>query len=92
MDGFQVVAAAGQETMRKSGRLDPKTDRRPDPGPTGREDMRPFGDLPADFDFDQSPKPPRILPVSPDSELMPAGVAGKGAVDLSWPVALCRHD
>ncbi len=46
-------------------RIDPKTDGRPDQRPTVREDVRFLGDLTQDFDFNQAPRPPLILPVDP---------------------------
>jgi phospholipase C len=46
-------------------RLDPATDGRPDPRPDVREASPLLGDLTADFDFDQQPRPPLILPVHP---------------------------
>lgn len=45
--------------------LDPRTDGRPDPRPSVRETNRLLGDLRADFNFDQTPRPPVILPVHP---------------------------
>jgi phospholipase C len=42
-------------------RLDPRTDGRPDPRPTVREDVKILGDLRALFDFEQAPLPPLIL-------------------------------
>lgn len=42
-------------------RIDPKTDGRPDPRPTVREDVKILGDLRNDFDFDQAPRPPFVL-------------------------------
>ena len=50
-------------------RLDPKTDGRPDPRPTVRENVAILGDLAADFDFNQSPRPPTVLPVHPHTTL-----------------------
>jgi phospholipase C len=47
-------------------RLDPKTDGRPDPRPTVRENAKVLGDLANDFDFSQSPRPPVVLPVKPN--------------------------
>jgi len=44
-------------------RLDPATDGRPDPRPTVREAVAILGDLRHDFDFNQAPRPPLILPV-----------------------------
>ncbi|MFI5042633.1 MAG: alkaline phosphatase family protein [Acidimicrobiales bacterium] len=48
-----------------SQRLDPKTDGRPDPRPTVRENVSILGDVSADFDFNQPPRPPVVLPVHP---------------------------
>jgi phospholipase C len=45
-------------------RLDPKTDGRPDPRPTVREEVVP-GDLMNDFDFTQAALPPLVLKVGP---------------------------
>jgi hypothetical protein len=42
-------------------RLDPKTDGRPDPRPTVREDVPILGDLSNDFDFSQTPRSPLVL-------------------------------
>jgi phospholipase C len=46
-------------------RLDPATDGRPDPRPGVREANPLLGDLSADFNFNQPPRPPAILPVHP---------------------------
>jgi phospholipase C len=46
-------------------RLDPRTDGRPDPRPTVREDVTILGDLAQDFDFSQAPRPPLVLPTHP---------------------------
>ncbi len=46
-------------------RIDPRTDGRPDPRPDVREDASILGNLLANFDFNQSPRPPVVLPVSP---------------------------
>jgi len=54
-------------------RIDPRTDGRPDPRPDVREDASILGNLLADFDFNQSPRPPMILPVNP-----PLGQASTG--------------
>jgi phospholipase C len=43
-------------------RIDPANDGRPDPRPDVRENVSILGDLRADFDFDQAPRPPLILP------------------------------
>jgi phospholipase C len=52
-------------------RLDPATDGRPDPRPDVRETNPLLGDLTADFDFNQQPRPPMILPVCPATDLTP---------------------
>jgi phospholipase C len=46
-------------------RIDPANDGRPDPRPDVRENAKILGDLTADFDFDQAPRPPMALPVHP---------------------------
>jgi phospholipase C len=46
-------------------RLDPRTDGRPDPRTTVREDVPALGNLLAAFDFDQSPRPPLLLDPDP---------------------------
>jgi phospholipase C len=46
-------------------RLNPATDGRPDPRPDVREANPILGNLTADFNFDQAPRPPLILPVHP---------------------------
>src|SRR5215472_7401943 len=57
-------------------RLDPKTDGRPDPRPDVRENASVLGDLQNDFDFNQAPLPPAILPVRPQTDLTaPASVS-----------------
>jgi phospholipase C len=43
-------------------RIDPRTDGRPDPRPDVRENVKILGDLRADFDFSQQPRPPELLP------------------------------
>ena len=46
-------------------RLDPATDGRPDPRPDVREDAKILGNLLSDFDFNQAPRPPVLLPAHP---------------------------
>jgi len=48
-----------------SSRLDPKTDGRPDPRPSVRENASVLGNLVSDFDFRQRPRRPLILPLHP---------------------------
>ena len=54
------------EDVRLSGaRLDPKTDGRPDSRPDVRENSFQLGDLAAEFDFNQAPRPPLMLDPQP---------------------------
>jgi phospholipase C len=46
-------------------RIDPETDGRPDPRPDIRENEKILGNLADDFDFNQTPRPPLILPLHP---------------------------
>jgi phospholipase C len=46
-------------------RIDPATDGRPDPRPDVRENMPQLGDLVLDFDFNQAPRQPLVLPINP---------------------------
>lgn len=51
-------------------RLNPKTDGRPDDRPDVRENVKILGNLVNDFNFDQPPRKPLILPVSPKTTLI----------------------
>jgi phospholipase C len=51
-------------------RLDPATDGRPDPRPDIREDAPQLADIAADFNFSQPPRPPVILPIHPQTDLI----------------------
>jgi phospholipase C len=46
-------------------RLDPRTDGRPDPRPTVRENVKILGDLRKDFNFAQEPRSPLFLSLRP---------------------------
>lgn len=59
-------------------RLNPKTDGRPDPRPTVREDSPILGDLRNDFDFTQEPRAPMILPEHPATDIVPSKAQNKG--------------
>jgi phospholipase C len=54
-------------------RIDPKTDGRPDRRPDVRENKSQLGNLATDFDFNQPPRPPLVLPIDP-----PPGPASQG--------------
>ncbi len=58
-------------------RIDPRTDGRPDPRPDVREGASILGDLTSDFDFNQPPRPPMILPVHPQTTLTGTPAAGQ---------------
>jgi len=50
-------------------RIDPRTDGRSDPRPVVRENVKILGDLTRDFDFNQRPRQPDVLPVHPKTTL-----------------------
>jgi phospholipase C len=60
-------------------RLNPRTDGRPDPRPYVRENAPGLGNLIRDFNFNQLPLPPLLLPTNPrtDSPSIPAYFRGK---------------
>jgi phospholipase C len=55
-------------------RLNPTTDGRPDPRPDVREEETILGNMVEDFDFNQPPRAPVLLPTNPpaDSPSIPA--------------------
>jgi phospholipase C len=57
-------------------RLDPATDGRPDPRPDVREVVPQLGNIAADFDFNQAPTKPFILPTHPVRWSMPTATRG----------------
>jgi phospholipase C len=61
-------------------RLNPATDGRPDPRPDVREDEPILGNMEADFNFSQAPRPPVLLPTNPptDSPAIPAWFRSQG--------------
>jgi phospholipase C len=50
-------------------RIDPATDGRPDSRPDVRENASGLGDLTADFNFSQAPRPAIVLPTIPQTDL-----------------------
>jgi phospholipase C len=69
----QVLSSDGylkfiEDDFLGGGRLNPETDGRPDRRPDVREDARQLGDLVNDFDFNQVPRPPMLLPTNPPSD------------------------
>jgi len=76
---FDAYVKFIEDDFMDSQRLDPRTDGRPDPRPDVREDAPQLGDLTADFDFDQAPLAPVILPVRPQTDLIePARLPRRG--------------
>jgi phospholipase C len=61
-------------------RLNRKTDGRPDPRPDVREEEKILGNMDQDFDFNQSPRAPVLLPTNPPHGLTfeTAYFSGKG--------------
>jgi len=62
---FDAYAKFIEDDFLGSSRLDPKTDGRPDPRPSVRENASVLGNLVSDFDFRQRPRRPLILPLHP---------------------------
>ena len=62
-----------------SARVNPKTDGRPDPRPDVRENASILGNLVKDFNFNQPPRKPLLLPTNPptDSPTVPPYFKGK---------------
>jgi phospholipase C len=58
---FDAYVKFIEDDFLQSQRIDPRTDGRPDPRPTVREEVPLLGDLTQDFDFNQSPLPPLVL-------------------------------
>ena len=59
---FDAYVKFIEDDFLSSQRLDPVTDGRPDPRPTVRENVPVLGNLALDFDFNQSPLAPLVLP------------------------------
>ena len=77
---FDAYAKFIEDDFLGGQRLDPKTDGRPDPRPDVREDEPELGDLQNDFDFNQPPLAPVILPVQPDTDLVMPGRSARTSV------------
>jgi phospholipase C len=69
-----------EEDFLGGGRLNPKTDGRPDPRPDVREDEKILGSMTNDFNFNQKPRAPVLLPTNPptDSPSIPTYFKGQG--------------
>ncbi|MDQ1475854.1 MAG: hypothetical protein QOE62_1083 [Actinomycetota bacterium] len=66
---FDAYAKFIEDVFLGGQRLNPRSDGRPDPRPTVRENVAILGDLAKDFDFNQAPRPPVVLPVNPATTL-----------------------
>jgi phospholipase C len=62
---FDAFAKFIEDDFLGSQRLDPRTDGRPDSRPTVRDAVKGLGNLMHDFNFNQRPRRPLILPVKP---------------------------
>jgi phospholipase C len=58
---FDAYAKFIEDRFLGGQRLDPATDGRPDRRPTVRDALPELGDLAADFDFTEAPRPPEVL-------------------------------
>jgi Phosphoesterase family len=65
---FDAYAKFIEDDFLSGQRLNPKTDGRPDPRPDVREDAPGLGDLRRDFNFNQNPRRPLILPTNPKQQ------------------------
>jgi phospholipase C len=87
---FDAYAKFIEDDFLGGQRLSPQTDGRPDPRPTVRENASILGNLMADFNFNQKPRPPLILSQKPvpthssvPSPAAPAQVAAPDSVPAS---------
>jgi len=67
---FDAYVKFIEDDFLRGQRLDPATDGRPDPRPDVRENAPQLGNLIKDFNFNQTPRPPLILPVKPKTDLI----------------------
>jgi phospholipase C len=66
---FDAYAKFIEDDFLGGQRLDPKSDGRPDPRPDVRENASQLGNLVNDFDFNQTPLSPLVLPIHPATDL-----------------------
>jgi phospholipase C len=62
---FDAFAKFIEDDFMGGARLDPRTDGRPDPRPTVRENAPGLGNMIKDFDFNHAPRAPMLLPTDP---------------------------
>jgi phospholipase C len=75
---FDAYVKFIEDDFLKGQRIDPKTDGRPDPRPDVREAATILGNLARDFDFEQKPRRPLLLPQHPVPARAPAPAPGLG--------------
>jgi phospholipase C len=81
---FDAYANFIEDDFLGGARLNPKTDGRPDPRPDVRENKSKLGNLIREFDFNQAPRQPLVLPVHPKTDLI-GGPAMPGThSSLGW--------
>jgi phospholipase C len=83
---FDAYAKFIEDDFLGRARLNPKTDGRPDPRPDVREDSPRLGNLVKDFNFNQTPRKPLILPVHPKTDFIepPSAPAWRPTGGLGW--------
>jgi titin len=90
---FDAYVKFIEDDFLNSQRLNPSTDGRPDPRPDVRETASILGDLSADFNFTQTPRPPLVLAVHPSTTLTaiapfgpiaPSATPGNGQALVQW--------
>jgi phospholipase C len=74
-----------EDDFLKGQRIDPASDGRPDPRPDVRENQKVLGNLTDDFNFNQSPHSPVVLPVHPTTTL--TGTPGPSQVPAAAKAA-----
>jgi len=69
-----------EDDFMSGARLNPKTDGRPDTRPTVRENVKILGNITNDFNFNEKPRAPVLLPTNPptDSPSIPGYFKGQG--------------
>jgi phospholipase C len=78
---FDAYAKFIEDDFMGGSRLDPHTDGRLDPRPDVRENKAILGNLANDFDFNQSPRAPLILPTDPQTDLIAPGASSTASTD-----------
>ncbi len=83
---FDAFAKFIEDDFLGGARLNPKTDGRPDPRLDVRENAHQLGNLVKDFNFNQKPRKPLILPVHPKTDLIKpsSSTPWSSAPKLGW--------